>query len=309
MALALSEYELEGIGETESEFESELEDESEFESEAEFEDESELESEAEFESEAELEDESEFESEAEFEGEGEISPVSKVYPDAMMEHLAHVAMEAESEAEAAEGFLPLVPMIASKLLPLAAKALPRLAGRALPKVARQVSRVTPRLVRGVTHLTRVLHRNPRTRPLIRAVPSITRRAVTTIARRAAAGHPVTPQLAARILAHQRRRVLNNPRMVRRVLGRSNVMDRRYHRMARLPGYAGWRYGWRGPSGYQLGGPRVVGPGMAGPHAHRRRRYGYPVGAPGHVRLRSRFCPRCRTATIPAPRGSVVVVVR
>jgi hypothetical protein len=300
MSIGLFEYELEGIGETESELEAEFEDESEWE------DESELEGESEYESEAELEDESELEGEYELEGEGEISPVSKVYPDAMMEHLAHVAMEAESEAEAAEGFLPLVPMIASKLLPLAARALPRIAGRALPKIARQVSRVTPNLVRGVTNITRVLHRNPATRRLIGTVPSIARRTVTTIARRAAAGRPVSPQLAARILAHHRRRVLRNPRMVRKILGRSNVMDRRYHRLAGLPRRAGWRYGWRGPMGYSLGAPRIAGPGtVARPYAYRGRGWRrYPAGARGYA---GRFCPRCGTTTIPAPRGSVVVV--
>ena len=42
-----------------------------------------------------------------------------------MEHMGLAAMEAESEFEAAEHFLPLIPMVASKLLPLAAKVLPK----------------------------------------------------------------------------------------------------------------------------------------------------------------------------------------
>src|SRR5579862_5348663 len=114
MALALSEYELEALPELE--FEGELE--------------GELES-------------------HEFHElglhEGEISPVRKYYVDAMLEHMGHVAAEAESEQEAAEGFLPLIPMLAAKALPLAAKLgakmLPKLAGRILPRVARTFNRV------------------------------------------------------------------------------------------------------------------------------------------------------------------------
>jgi hypothetical protein len=358
MASALAEYELEGLGEFESEFESELEGESELESE--------------FESELEMPEmfgwgdvknwasnqwqavstpgtwqrralldadkaaltaagtlagtaigaepgaviggilgsaaggalvpDQELEGELEFEAMGEINPVSKVYSDAMMEHLAHAAMEAETEHEAAEGFLPLIPLVASKLLPLAAKALPRIAGKVLPRIARTVTRSTPRLVRGVTNITRVLHRNPRTRPLIRAVPSIARRTVATIARQAASGRPVTPQAAVRILARQNHRVLGNPRMVRSILNRSNLMDRRYHRLSGLP----WQFGRRpgvgsGPYGAWGGtyGGRAYGPG------------GRAVYGPGAYGAPARFCPRCGTTTVVVPRSvrPPVIVVR
>src|SRR5205814_2238086 len=60
--------------------------------------------ELELEGEGELETEMEGEGELELEGEGEVSPVQKIYADAMMEHLAHMAAEAESEQEAAEHF-------------------------------------------------------------------------------------------------------------------------------------------------------------------------------------------------------------
>src|SRR5262249_9378075 len=155
---------------------------------------------------------------------GEISPVTRIYADAMMEHLGHAAMEAESEHEAAEGFLPLIPMVASKLLPLAARAAPRIIGRVLPRVARTISRVTPNLTRSVGNLSRTLYRNPRTRPLLRAVPSIARRTLTSIARQAAAGRPVTPQQAVRTMARYNRRVLHNPQIRNQVLRRSRIMD-------------------------------------------------------------------------------------
>jgi hypothetical protein len=163
-------------------------------------------------------------------GEFELNPVRKIYPDALMEHIAHMVMEAESEQQAAEGFLPLIPLVASKLLPLAARALPSVA-RALPRAANAVSRATPQLTRGVSNLTRGLFRNPRTRHLVQTVPSIARRTVASIARQAAAGRPVTPQLAQRILTSQARQVLRNPQRRVTTLRRSRAMDRRFHGLA------------------------------------------------------------------------------
>ncbi len=203
---------------------------------------SELESELLPASELELEFESEMGSDSEFEleSEFELSPIRRVYPDAMMEHLAHAALEAESEQEAAEQFLPLVPMVAGKLLPLAAKALPKIAGkvlpRVLPRVARVVSRVTPQLTRGISTVTRTLFRNRQTRPLVRAVPSIARRTVAQIARQTAAGRVVNPQAAMRVLRYQTRRVIGSPQQRAIVLRRSAALDRRFHTMSGIP----WR---------------------------------------------------------------------
>jgi hypothetical protein len=319
MANGLGEMELELEGFGEGEFESELESELEGELESEYEGESELEGEGEgflgdignivggllgegegegegeFESELEGEFEGEFEFESEFEGP---NPVNRIYPDAMMEHMGLAAMEAESEFEAAEHFLPLIPMVASKLLPLAAKALPKIAGRLLPRVARTVARVTPRLTRGVTHLTRVLHRNPQTRHLVRIIPSVARRTVATVVKRAAAGRPVTPAVATRILHRQRRHVLGNPKIRHLALRRSRRMDHRFHRaggFGLLPGghrrYRRW--GWRGWGGQPVGAPPGVrrvgfGPGHVPVHGLPPR-----FRAPGAVRISgSRVCPTC-----------------
>jgi hypothetical protein len=155
---------------------------------------------------AELEGLHESEFETMHESEFELNPVRKVYPDALMEHMAHIAMEAESEQEAAEGFLPLIPLAAAKLLPLAAKALPSVAN-ALPQVANAMSRATPQLTRGVSNLTRGLFRNPRTRHFVRLIPSIARRTIASVARRAAAGQPITSETVQRILAAHARNCL------------------------------------------------------------------------------------------------------
>jgi len=187
----------------------------------------------ELESEFEGEDELKFEAEGEFEYEDEISPVRKIYSDAMMEHLAHLAAESESEEEAAEHFLPLIGLAAKKLLPVVAKAVAPKLRAALPRIARAVTRVEPQLTKGISRIARGLYRKPGMRRLLHAVPSIARRTVSTIARQAAHGTQVTPGSAARTLASQARMVLLRPRHRRLALRRSHVMDNRLHRS--IPG--------------------------------------------------------------------------
>lgn len=196
-----------------------------------YESEFELEDELESELEGELEDESEFEMEWEGEGEyeTELSPIRKIYPDAMMEHMAHMAAEAETEDEAAEHFLPLIGMAAKKLLPIVAKAVSPALKRAIPKVARAVTRLEPQLTRGVGAIARKLYKDPGKRGLLHAMPSIARRTIYQVAKRAAQGRPVTARGAIRTLAHQAKRVLRHPHHRRQALRRSRVMDNRLHR--------------------------------------------------------------------------------
>lgn len=264
--------------ESESEVHQELEDE--------FEDESSLEGEGwlgaignavgsllgESEGEGEFEDENAYESEDE--GEGEINPIRKIYPDAMMEHLGELASEAESEDEAAEQFLPLVTMAASKLLPAVARAAAPMARRALPKIVRAVTHSSPKLTKSVGAIAKTLHRNPQTRYLLKTVPTIVRRTVGSIAKQAARGRTVTPQTAVQALARQARYVLGHPAHRRHALRRHNRLERTFHGrlargMARPHAPTGQRYG-AGPgtvhTGGWTGGQRAAGP-----------RYGRTVG--------------------------------
>jgi len=197
------------------------------------------------------------EGEGEGEGEFEVSPVRKIYADAMMEHLAHMAAEAETEQEAAEHFLPLIGMAAGKLLPLVAKAAAPALRRALPRVAKAVTQVAPRLTQGISTIARGLHRTPATRRLLHAVPTIARRTVSSVARQAAQGRPVTPQTAVRTLSQQARQVLGQRPQRLQALRRSQAMDQRFH--------------------------RHMGPGVVRPH----QPMGHPVrpgiaAYPGHV---------------------------
>jgi hypothetical protein len=92
-------------------------------------------------------------------------------------------------------------------------------------------RAAPQLIRGVSRVTRSLRRDPATRPLVRAVPTVVRDTALTVARRVARGQQVTPQGAVRILAGHADRVLSDPRRRRRAAQRSRRLDRRYHQAA------------------------------------------------------------------------------
>jgi hypothetical protein len=180
-----------------------------------------------------IEGEAEFTHELSFELEAALNPLRVQHVNAMMEHMSHEAVTAESEQEAAEQFLPLIPLAAKAILPhavkFAAKAIPSLAKRVAPRI---VSRVVPHLTRGVSQVARTLFRSPATRPLLRAVPNIAKRTIANVARLAARGQPITPRTAVRLLARQTARTLSSPRRAMMAFRRSRALDHRYHRAAR-----------------------------------------------------------------------------
>ena len=246
--------------------------------------------------------EEEMEEELEGETEEELSPIRKIYPDAMMEHLGELAAEAETEDEAAEHFLPLVGMAASKLLPVVAKAAAPLAKKLLPKVARAVTKAAPRLTKGIGHVARTLHRNPQTRHLLKVVPTIARRAVGSVAHQAARGRVVTPHTAVRTLAQHAKRVLTHPAHRRRALRHHHRLERKFHRMYG-PGMARphWRWGrggrrygrypyWHGRYGRI---PRGAAPGAVVPAR------GVAGVRPGRIVGGRCMCPACPTCGAPA----------
>jgi hypothetical protein len=174
--------------------------------------------------------------EAAFELELEFDPGRRANLEAMLEHLAHAASEAQSEQEAAEQFLPLIPLAAKFALPLLGKAMP-FAARGITRLAPKVlGKVVPNLTRGISSLSRSLYRNRTTRPLMRALPRIAQNTVASIARQIANGSSITPRSAALTLARQTARALSNPRSLARTCRRSIAKDRMYHwRSRRLIG--------------------------------------------------------------------------
>jgi hypothetical protein len=143
----------------------------------------------------------------------EISPIRRIYPDAMMEHLGHAAAETHSEAEAEA--------LAGALVPLAA--------RAVPQAAPAILRAAPGLACGLAGVVRTLHRNMATRPLLRTVPAVVRSTAASIAQQVSRGATVTPQAAVRTLARQTARMLGSPQQAARAFRRSQRLDRQFHR--------------------------------------------------------------------------------
>ncbi|HEX6675027.1 MAG TPA: hypothetical protein VF486_08380 [Actinomycetes bacterium] len=143
--------------------------------------------------------------EEEYEGEEEAVPASQT--EAMAELMAAVASQARTEAEAeAMAGAATVAVISAR---------DRAALRA----------ILPHLVRGAAILTRILRRRRITRPAVRVVPTIVRRTTRTLARRAAAGQPVTRRVAGRVMAAQTRRVLSSPRTCTRAIVRNQRATR------------------------------------------------------------------------------------
>jgi len=101
-----------------------------------------------------------------------------------------------------------------------------------PKDRRALRRILPYMVRGTAILTRILRRRRLTKPFVRTVPTIMRRTVKDLKRRAAAGKPVTRKTAARAVARQVRKVLGSPKACKAAMRRSMKVSRIYKRPGR-----------------------------------------------------------------------------
>jgi hypothetical protein len=161
--------------------------------------------------------------EFELEGEFEANPIRRVYPDALMAHLAHRAAETGSEAEAEA--------LIGALIPLAA--------RLVPRAAPAIARAMPQLAQGIARAARALRATPSSRPLVRALPQVARGTAVSLARQGAQGAPVGPQRAVATLARQTARTLASPQQCAGACRRNRSLDRVYHRQLqqRLPGVA------------------------------------------------------------------------
>lgn len=194
---------------------------------------------------------------SEFEGEfeGEAGPASEAemeqalqfmqqFPTAaLMEHLGHVAAEAETEDEA-EAFFPLLipfaaklaaPLLAKGVGGLAAKVGGKMAAKALPKLAKfaakKVAKAVPQMSKSLQGVAKTMLQNKQTRPLVRTLPRIAQRATVDITRQAARGVPITQKRAAQAVARQAAKVLGNPRQAVRAWQGSNTLDRKFHSVA------------------------------------------------------------------------------
>jgi hypothetical protein len=155
--------------------------------------------ESEFEFEDEAEGEYEAELEAEFEEEAS-HPMTEA--EALGEMMAAVASGARSDAEA-EAMIG-----AATVTVLSAR------DRA------ELRRLLPYLVRASCVLTRLLRQQRRSRPAVRAVPSIVQSTARDLSRRAATGRPVNRRVAARVMSRKTRGVLGSPRVTAAAMRRN-----------------------------------------------------------------------------------------
>ena len=161
------------------------------------------------ESEFEVDDDDEFE----YELEAELESIPDSADEAMMYHLANLAANSESEAEA-EAFFGAIASLASKALPFLAR------------------KVAPTLIRGAAKLGRRLFRSRRSRRLVRTIPTIMRGTAHSLARQVVKGKRINSKTAAKALARNTARVFRSPRRTTMAMRRT----RRY-RPRRRPVYA------------------------------------------------------------------------
>jgi hypothetical protein len=164
------------------------------------------------------EEEFEFEIEGEYEGEFEGEMEEEVaapatHQEALAELMADVAARAQTEAEAEA-------MVGAATLATLS-----------PADRATLRNILPHLVRGTAILTRLLRRRRITRPAVRTVPTIVRRATRTLRQRAASGQPITRRTAARAMATQTRRVLGSPRTCAAAIQRNVRATRAVRRTA------------------------------------------------------------------------------
>lgn len=152
--------------------------------------------------------------EAEFfgtnEAEAEVSNSEIAHEAALTEFLAAQAAEAATEAEAEAAIAATLPITIT-----------------IMGGWRALRRVTPIMAQATGQLTKMLRQQgPAGKQLLRTVPSIQRRAVSTMKAAARAGQPVNNATAIKAMASATRRVLGNPQTVNRAIVRNAVLRQR-----------------------------------------------------------------------------------
>jgi len=145
--------------------------------------------------------------------EGEAGIASGVPSRLLLEHLGYEARAASSEAEA-EAFI-------GAMVPAAAAAFPQAFSTLL--------RVAPPLIQGAASLGQAL-RQSSGRRLVLTLPTIVQRTTASLARRAASGMAVPPQMATQALRQEAQRLLRDPQQVAATLQSSRRLEQRYRRL-------------------------------------------------------------------------------
>jgi hypothetical protein len=156
----------------------------------------------------------------EFDGEGDTEdelqattvPGLSAVQEALAEEFAAESAETESDTEA-EGLAGGVTVHIMSNAPIA------------------VRRVSPILTRRSARLAQLLRRSPRTRPLLKTLPTITKKTAATLSAKAAKGKPITPRTAVRTMAKQTMRVMASPQRTATAIVKNDLHRRKLRRSA------------------------------------------------------------------------------
>lgn len=148
-----------------------------------------------------------YEKNMEWETEPEPTTHQKQDFDSQLEDLGYAAAAAQTEAEAEA--------LVGAMVPLAAQLIPRVKPLMLES--------SPAMVAGLGKATKLLHRDPKTRPLLRTMPTILHHTAAVLNRDKINGRRPTPKRAVKVLADQAAKVIASPTETRRALQHAHEM--------------------------------------------------------------------------------------
>lgn len=99
------------------------------------------------------------------------------------------------------------------------------------KAPLQVKAVSPTLSSAAARMTKLMKNNTATKPLVKVVPTIAKKTVATLSKKAAKGKPVTPTTAKRVMAKHAIRVLSNPRELTKAIAKNEAKRRKVNMKA------------------------------------------------------------------------------
>ena len=140
-------------------------------------------------------------------------PFLSEYNDMLSEELAGQAAETESESEAQS----LTGGVTIHIL----------TGAPI-----KIKKLAPILLKKTGRLTNVLRKNRKSRPLVKVIPKIQKATISTLAKKAAKGKPVTAKTAVRVMAKQTKKVLTQPKIAARAL-KTNTAKRKKLKLNQL----------------------------------------------------------------------------
>ena len=101
------------------------------------------------------------------------------------------------------------------------------------KAPPKVKRVTPVISSASGRLAKVFRKHPKARVLTKAIPTIQKRTVATLTKKAAKGKPVTPKTCKRVMIKHTAKVLKSPMQISKAVAKNELKRRKFDKKAVL----------------------------------------------------------------------------